>query len=81
MPYAISIDIAPLSMMVFRYDYVDKKQAVVDAPATAAIEKKLEPKKATTAKKSTAAKKPTAKKAAVAKTSTENKSVEKKTTK
>ena len=49
MPYAISIDIAPLSMMVFKYDYVDKK--------------------------------PTAKKAAVAKTSTENKSVEKKTTK
>lgn len=81
MPYAISIDIAPLSMMVFRYDYVDKKQAVVDAPATAAIEKKPEPKKATTAKKSTAAKKPTAKKAAVAKTSKENKSVEKKTTK
>ncbi|MED9930006.1 MAG: 1,4-alpha-glucan branching protein GlgB [Lachnospiraceae bacterium] len=81
MPYAISIDIAPLSMMVFRYDYVDKKQAVVDAPATAAIEKKPEPKKATTAKKSTAAKKPTAKKAAVARTSTENKSVEKKTTK
>ena len=81
MPYAISIDIAPLSMMVFRYYYVDKKQAVVDAPATAAIEKKPEPKKATTAKKSTAAKKPTAKKAAVAKTSTENKSVEKKTTK
>ena len=81
MPYAISIDIAPLSMMVFRYDYVDKKQAVVDAPATAAIERKPEPKKATTAKKSTAAKKPTAKKAAVAKTSTENKSVEKKTTK
>ena len=73
MPYAISIDIAPLSMMVFRYDYVDKKQAVVDAPATAAIEKKPEPKKATTAKKSTAAKKPTAKKAAVAKTSTEKK--------
>ena len=81
MPYAISIDIAPLSMMVFKYDYVDKKQAVLDAPATAAIEKKPEPKKATTAKKSTAAKKPTAKKAAVAKTSTENKSVEKKTTK
>ena len=81
MPYAISIDIAPLSMMVFKYDYVDKKQAVVDAPATAAIEKKPEPKKATTAKKSTAAKKPAAKKAAVAKTSTENKSVEKKTTK
>lgn len=81
MPYAISIDIAPLSMMVFKYDYVDKKQAVVDAPATAAIEKKPEPKKAATSKKSTAAKKPTAKKAAVAKTSTENKSVEKKTTK
>ena len=81
MPYAISIDIAPLSMMVFRYDYVDKKQAVVDAPATAAIEKKPEPKKATTAKKSTAAKKPTAKKAAVGTTSTENTSVEKKTTK
>ena len=49
MPYAISIDIAPLSMMVFKYDYVDKKPAI-------------------------------AKKAAVAKTSTENKSVEKKTT-
>ena len=81
MPYAISIDIAPLSMMVFKYDYVDKKQAVVDAPATAAIEKKPEPKKAATTKKSTAAKKPAAKKAAVAKTSTENKSVEKKTTK
>lgn len=81
MPYAISIDIAPLSMMVFKYDYVDKKQAVVDAPATAAIEKKPEPKKETTAKKVAAAKKPTAKKAAVAKTSTENKSVEKKTTK
>ena len=58
MPYAISIDIAPLSMMVFKYDYVDKKQAVVDAPATAAIEKKPEPKKPATAKKSTAAKKP-----------------------
>lgn len=81
MPYAISIDIAPLSMMVFRYDYVDKKQAVVDAPATAAIEKKPEPKKPATAKKSTAAKKPAAKKAAVAKTSTVKKSVEKKTTK
>ena len=81
MPYAISIDIAPLSMMVFKYDYVDKKQAVVDAPATAAIEKKPEPKKAAMAKKSTAAKKPAVKKAAVAKTSTENKSVEKKTTK
>lgn len=50
MPYAISIDIASLSMMVFRYDYVDKKPAI-------------------------------AKKAAVARTSTENKSVEKKTTK
>ena len=50
MLYAISIDIAPLSMMVFKYDYVDKKPAI-------------------------------AKKAAVAKTSTENKSVEKKTTK
>ena len=50
MPYAISIDIAPLSMMAFKYDYVDKKPAI-------------------------------AKKAAVAKTSTENKSVEKKTTK
>ena len=78
MPYAISIDIAPLSMMVFKYDYVDKKPAIAKK---AAIEKKPEPKKATTAKKSTAAKKPTAKKAAVAKTSTENKSVEKKTTK
>lgn len=70
MPYAISIDIAPLSMMVFKYDYVDKKQAVVDAPATAAIEKKPEPKKAATAKKST-----------VAKTSAGKKPVEKKTTK
>ena len=50
MPYAISIDIAPLSMMVFKYDYVDKKPAIAN-------------------------------KAAVAKTSTENKSVEKKTTK
>ena len=50
MPYEISIDIAPLSMMVFKYDYVDKKPAI-------------------------------AKKAAVARTSTENKSVEKKTTK
>ena len=56
MPYAISIDIAPLSMMVFKYDYVDKKQAVADAPATAAIEKKPEPKKVATAKKSTAKK-------------------------
>lgn len=76
MPYAISIDIAPLSMMVFKYDYVDKDTVVTDAPATAAIEKKSEPKKPATAKKSTAAKKP-----AVAKTSTEKKSVEKKTTK
>ena len=70
MPYAISIDIAPLSMMVFKYDYVDKKQAVVDAPATAAIEKKPEPKKASTAKK-----------VATAKTSAGKKPVEKKTTK
>lgn len=70
MPYAISIDIAPLSMMVFKYDYVDKKQVVVDVPATAAIEKKPEPKKAATAKKSTAAK-----------TSAGKKPVEKKTTK
>ena len=70
MPYAISIDIAPLSMMVFKYDYVDKKQAVVDAPATAAIEKKPEPKKASTAKK-----------VAAAKTSAGKKPVEKKTTK
>lgn len=76
MPYAISIDIAPLSMMVFKYDYVDKDTVVTDAPATAAIEKKSEPKKPATAKKSRAAKKP-----AVAKTSTEKKSVEKKTTK
>ena len=70
MPYAISIDIAPLSMMVFKYDYVDKKQAVVDAPATAAIEKKTEPKKAAPAKK-----------VAAAKTSAGKKPVEKKTTK
>ena len=70
MPYAISIDIAPLSMMVFKYDYVDKKQAVVDAPATAAIEKKPEPKKAATTKK-----------VAAAKTSAGKKPVEKKTTK
>ena len=76
MPYAISIDIAPLSMMVFKYDYVDKDTVVTDAPATAAIEKKSEPKKPATAKKVAAAKKP-----AVAKTSTEKKSVEKKTTK
>ena len=76
MPYAISIDIAPLSMMVFKYDYVDKDTVVTDAPATVAIEKKSEPKKPATTKKVAAAKKP-----AVAKTSTEKKSVEKKTTK
>ena len=70
MPYAISIDIAPLSMMVFKYDYVDKKQAVVDVPATAAIEKTPEPKKAATAKK-----------VAAVKTSAGKKPVEKKTTK
>ena len=35
MPYAISIDIAPLSMMVFRYDYVDKKPAIAKKPAAA----------------------------------------------
>ena len=33
MPYAISIDIAPLSMMVFRYDYVDKKPAIAKKAA------------------------------------------------
>ncbi len=86
MPYAISIDIAPLSMMVFKYDYVDKKQAVVDAPATAAIEKKPEPKKAAAtkkpvAKKTTTTKSTTAKKPAAAKTSAGKKPVEKKTTK
>ena len=86
MPYAISIDIAPLSMMVFKYDYVDKKQAVVDAPATAAIEKKPEPKKAAVtkkpvAKKTTTTKSTTAKKPAAAKTSAGKKPVEKKTTK
>ena len=70
MPYAISIDIAPLSMMVFKYDYVDKKQAVVDASATAAIEKKPEPKKVATVKK-----------VAEVKTSAGKKPVEKKTTK
>ena len=70
MPYAISIDIAPLSMMVFKYDYVDKKQAAVDAPETAVIEKKPEPKKAAPAKK-----------VAAAKTSAGKKPVEKKTTK
>ena len=85
MPYAISIDIAPLSMMVFKYDYVDKKQAVADAPATAAIEKKPEPKKVSTEKKSTAkkstAKKPTAKKSTEVKASAGKKPVEKKKTK
>ena len=86
MPYAISIDIAPLSMMVFKYDYVDKKQVVVDAPATAAIEKKPEPKKAAAtkkpvAKKTTTTKSTTAKKPAAAKTSAGKKPVEKKTTK
>ena len=85
MPYAISIDIAPLSMMVFKYDYVDKKQAVADAPATAAIEKKPEPKKVATAKKSTAkkstAKKSTAKKSTEVKASAGKKPVEKKKTK
>ena len=35
MPYAISIDIAPLSMMVFKYDYVDKKPAIAKKPAVA----------------------------------------------
>ncbi len=70
MPYAISIDIAPLSMMVFKYDYVDKDTVVADVSATAVIEKKSEPKKATAAKKT-----------AAAKTSAEKKSVEKKTTK
>ena len=80
MPYAISIDIAPLSMMVFKYDYVDKKQAVADAPATAAIEKKPEPKKVATAKKSTA-KKSTAKKSTEVKASDGKKPVEKKKTK
>ena len=85
MPYAISIDIAPLSMMVFKYDYVDKKQAVVDAPATAAIEKTPEPKKAAAtkkpvAKKTTTTKSTTAKKPAAAKTSAGKKPVEKKTT-
>ena len=80
MPYAISIDIAPLSMMVFKYDYVDKKQAVADAPATAAIEKKPEPKKVATARKSTA-KKSTAKKSTEVKASAGKKPVEKKKTK
>ena len=33
MPYAISIDIAPLSMMVFKYDYVEKNPAIAKKPA------------------------------------------------
>lgn len=69
MPYAISIDIAPLSMMVFKYDYVEKKTVVADVPATAAIEKKSEPKKPA-AKKTSTTKATTAKKTAVTKTST-----------
>mgnify|MGYP002516069368 FL=1 len=35
MPYAISIDIAPLSMMIFKYDYVDKKPAIAKKPTAA----------------------------------------------
>ena len=48
MPYAISIDIAPLSMMVFKYDYVDKKPAIAKKAAVAktstenkSVEKKM----------------------------------------
>ena len=74
MPYAISIDIAPLSMMVFKYDYVDKNTVVADAPAVAAIEKKP-------AAKKSSAKPGAAEKTAVTKSSSEKKSVEKKTTK
>lgn len=74
MPYAISIDIAPLSMMVFKYDYVDKNTVVADAPAVAAIEKKP-------AAKKSSAKSGAAGKTAVTKSSSEKKSVEKKTTK
>ena len=74
MPYAISIDIAPLSMMVFKYDYVDKNTVVADAPAVAAIEKKP-------AAKKSSAKSGAAGKMAVTKSSSEKKSVEKKTTK
>ncbi len=33
MPYAISIDIAPLSMMVFKYDYVDKNTVAAKTSA------------------------------------------------
>ncbi len=62
MPYAISIDIAPLSMMVFKYDYVDKNTVVADAPAVAAIEKKSEAKKPATVKKTAATKTSTVKK-------------------
>ena len=74
MPYAISIDIAPLSMMVFKYDYVDKNTVVADAPAVAAIEKKP-------AAKKSSAKSGAAEKTAVTKSSSEKKSVEKNTTK
>ena len=74
MPYAISIDIAPLSMMVFKYDYVDKNTVVADAPAVAAIEKKP-------AAKKSSAKSGAAEKTAVTKSSSEKKSVEKKKTK
>ena len=76
----ISFTLPPLSVVVFKYDYVDKKQAVADAPATAAIEKKPEPKKVATAKKSTA-KKSTAKKSTEVKASAGKKPVEKKKTK
>ena len=74
MPYAISIDIAPLSMMVFKYDYVDKNTVVADAPTVAAIEKKP-------AAKKSSAKSGAEGKTAVTKSSSEKKSVEKKTTK
>ena len=74
MPYAISIDIAPLSMMVFKYDYVDKNTVVADAPTVAAIEKKP-------AAKKSSAKSGVEGKTAVTKSSSEKKSVEKKTTK
>ena len=54
MPYAISIDIAPLSMMVFKYDYVDKKDSVVVSTAAkkpaatkTSVEKKSVEKKTT----------------------------------
>ena len=77
MPYAISIDIAPLSMMVFKYDYVDKNTVVADAPAVAAIEKKPAAKKSSAKSGAAGA----AGKTAVTKSSSEKKSVEKKTTK